>query len=157
MYLCAAPKGFAPFWSENGCRLCSFWSGIGYGFWGHYGPGLKTGVKNDTFLVWNRVRTWRTGRHTPTKNSQKCPLGYLGFRKMLLKINILSCLSEQRESSVINRFLQSRLPTRILKCFAPFITFQLSSTLTQVRRWWPSGQLNSTEVRSTQIAIWLVS
>ena len=22
---------FAPFWSENGYRLCSFWSGIGYG------------------------------------------------------------------------------------------------------------------------------
>ena len=27
------PKGriFAPFWSENGYRLCSFWSEIGYG------------------------------------------------------------------------------------------------------------------------------
>ena len=24
-----------------------------------------------TFLVWKRVRIWRTGRHTPTKNSQE--------------------------------------------------------------------------------------
>ena len=23
------------------------------------------------FLVWNRLRVWRTGRHTPTKNSQE--------------------------------------------------------------------------------------
>ena len=26
-----------------------------------------------TFLVWNRVRIWRTGRHTLTKNSQEYP------------------------------------------------------------------------------------
>ena len=32
---------------------------------------LKKGVENDIFLVWNRVRIWRTGRHTPTKNSQE--------------------------------------------------------------------------------------
>ena len=25
------------------------------------------------FLVWNRVRIWRTGRHTPTKNFQEYP------------------------------------------------------------------------------------
>ena len=33
------PKGMvcAPFWSENGYRLCPFWSGIGYGFRGNYG------------------------------------------------------------------------------------------------------------------------
>ena len=33
-----APKGkdFVPFWSENGYRPCSFWSGIGYGFQGNY-------------------------------------------------------------------------------------------------------------------------
>ena len=32
--VCAAPSGrvFAPFWSENGYTLCSFSSGIGYGF-----------------------------------------------------------------------------------------------------------------------------
>ena len=32
IYVCAAPKGrgFAPFLSENGYRLCPFWSGIGY-------------------------------------------------------------------------------------------------------------------------------
>ena len=35
-YLCATLKGFAWFWSENGCRLCSFWSAIEYGFRGHY-------------------------------------------------------------------------------------------------------------------------
>ena len=28
-------------------------------------------VKNDIFLVWNRVRIWRTGRHTSTENSQE--------------------------------------------------------------------------------------
>ena len=38
----------------------------GYGFWR---PGLKTGV------VWNRVKIWRTGRHTPNKNSQEYPPG----------------------------------------------------------------------------------
>ena len=34
--VCAAPKGrgFAPFWSVNGYRLCLFWPGIGYGFQG---------------------------------------------------------------------------------------------------------------------------
>ena len=26
-------------------------------------------------LVWNRARIWRTGRHTPTKNSQEYPPG----------------------------------------------------------------------------------
>ena len=36
-YLCATLKGFAWFWTENECRLWSFWSGIGYGFRGHYG------------------------------------------------------------------------------------------------------------------------
>ena len=32
--VCSAPNGmvFAPFWSENGLRLCSFWSGIGIVF-----------------------------------------------------------------------------------------------------------------------------
>ena len=34
---------------------------------------LKTGVENLHFLVWNRVRIWGTGRHTPTKNSQEYP------------------------------------------------------------------------------------
>ena len=28
-----------------------------------------------TFLVWKMVRIWRTGRHTPTKNSQEYPPG----------------------------------------------------------------------------------
>ena len=34
--VCAALKGrgFAPFWSVNGYRLCLFWPGIGYGFQG---------------------------------------------------------------------------------------------------------------------------
>ena len=32
--VCSTPKGmvFAPFWSENGLRLCPFWSGIGIVF-----------------------------------------------------------------------------------------------------------------------------
>ena len=29
------------------------------------------GVENYIFLVWNRIRIWRTGRQTPTKNSQE--------------------------------------------------------------------------------------
>ena len=35
----AVPSGrvFAPFWFENGYTLCSFWSGIVYGFRGNYG------------------------------------------------------------------------------------------------------------------------
>ena len=35
----AAPSGrvFTPFWCENVNTLCSFWSGIGYGFRGNYG------------------------------------------------------------------------------------------------------------------------
>ena len=39
IYVCAAPKGrgFAPFLSENGYRLCPFWSGIGYGNRANYG------------------------------------------------------------------------------------------------------------------------
>ena len=46
------PKGgvFAPFWSENGYRLCSIWSGIGYGFrtevaWGQAGAVGRKGKK----------------------------------------------------------------------------------------------------------------
>ena len=35
-------------------------------------PDLKTGVELH-FWVWNRVRIWRTGRHTLTKNSQEYP------------------------------------------------------------------------------------
>ena len=37
--MCRFSKGrvFAPFWSENGYRLSSFWSGIWYGFQGSYG------------------------------------------------------------------------------------------------------------------------
>ena len=31
------------------------------------------GVENYIFFVWNRVRIWRTGRHTPTKNYQEYP------------------------------------------------------------------------------------
>ena len=33
----------------------------------------ENGCGNWHFLVWNRVRIWRTGRHTPTKNSQEYP------------------------------------------------------------------------------------
>ena len=105
---------FAPFWSENGFRICPFWSGNGYGFRGNYGSvwtiyrfnsnwvnkkekcanskwisgdflvavliyvkTLKVRSENGCekwhFLVWNRVRIWRTGRHTPTKNFQEYP------------------------------------------------------------------------------------
>ena len=30
-----------------------------------------------TFFVWNRVRIWRTGWHSPTKNSQEYPWGQI--------------------------------------------------------------------------------
>ena len=33
----------------------------------------ENGCGNWHFSVWNRVRIWRTGRHTPTKNSQEYP------------------------------------------------------------------------------------
>ena len=49
----------------------------------------------------------------------------LFFAVYSLQINILCCLSEQRELSVINGFLQSRLPPMTLKCFTRFITFEL--------------------------------
>ena len=56
------------------------------------GPGLKTSMdfrvlvwkrvwKNCICLVRNRVRIWRTGRHTPTKNSQEYRAGDDGKRE----------------------------------------------------------------------------
>ena len=48
----------------------------GHGF---VGPGLETGVKNDGFWSENRVRIWRIGRHTPTKNSQEYPPPHPGL------------------------------------------------------------------------------
>ena len=52
-----------------------------------YRPGLKMGmdfsglvwkrVWKMTFLVWNRVRIWGTGRHAPTRNFQGYPPGFL--------------------------------------------------------------------------------
>ena len=42
-------------WSENGCEK---WR----------------------FLVWNRVKIWGTGRHTPTKSPQEYPLGVLHLK-----------------------------------------------------------------------------
>ena len=46
---------------------------------------LKTGLKNSIFLVWNRVRIWRTGRHTPTKNSR----GYPALRQSAFRFGII--------------------------------------------------------------------
>ena len=96
--LCAAPTGtvFGSFWSENGYTLFPFWSGFGYGFQGNYGSvwkylsfqfkmnkkeieicqiemHLKKFFVCALILVWYSVRIWRTGRHTPTKNSQEYP------------------------------------------------------------------------------------
>ena len=36
-HICANGQGFGPFRSENGYRLCPFWSGMGYGFRGNCG------------------------------------------------------------------------------------------------------------------------
>ena len=33
----------------------------------------EIGYGKKDFLVWNRVRIWRTGRHTPNKNSEEYP------------------------------------------------------------------------------------
>ena len=41
--------------------------------------GLKSENGKMTILVWNRVRIWRIGRHTPTKNSQDYPPPPPGF------------------------------------------------------------------------------
>ena len=38
------------------------------------------GVNKDIFWVWNRVRNWTTGRHTPTKNSQEYPSGFALYK-----------------------------------------------------------------------------
>ena len=43
---------------------------MGMNFRGQFWKGVW---KKKTFLVWNRVRIWRTGRPTPTKNSQEYP------------------------------------------------------------------------------------
>ena len=75
LLVCAAPKGvcvffFAPFWSEFGyANFCQVWKRIWIlEVWSEKGCG-KWHV-----LVWNRVRIWRTGRHTPTKYSHEYPL-----------------------------------------------------------------------------------
>ena len=34
--------------------------------------GLKTNVENDVFRSKKKVRIWRTGQHTPNKNSDDC-------------------------------------------------------------------------------------
>ena len=38
------------------------------------------GVNEDIFWVWNRVRNWTTGQHTPTKNSQEYPSGFAVYK-----------------------------------------------------------------------------
>ena len=93
LLVCAAPNGvcvcviiffFAPFWSEfvyaNFCPvwiwrvwILEVWSENRCGKW--------------HVLVWNRVRIWRSGRHTPTKYSQEYPLpGNLGGNWALIYV-----------------------------------------------------------------------
>ena len=40
----------------------------------------KNGCGKWHFWGWNRVRIWRTGRHTPTKNIQEYPPGRVTYR-----------------------------------------------------------------------------
>ena len=60
--------------------------------------GSENGCGKWYFLVWNRIRIWRTGRHIPTKNSQENPSGKYG-RNMIAQdkfgryINNFSLLS----------------------------------------------------------------
>ena len=49
------------------------------------------------FLVWNRVKIWRIGWHTPTKNFQEYPPGNPGFGKPCTK-------------KIIKRFWAAHLP-----------------------------------------------
>ena len=69
---CAAPKGrvFAPFWSENGYRLCSFWPGNGYTFQANYG----------------NVRTYILFKfHMSKKETKICGFG-MDFKKSFLLV-----------------------------------------------------------------------
>ena len=74
---------FAPFWSEFGDgNFCQVWKRVWIlEVWSEKGSG-KWHV-----LVWNRVRIWRSGLHTPTRNSQEYPLpGNLGGNWALIYV-----------------------------------------------------------------------
>ena len=64
----------------------------GYGF---QRSGLKVGVENDIFVVWNRVRILTTRWHAPTKNSQEYPPPPGGVRELqivvLYNLMVSSC------------------------------------------------------------------
>ena len=42
-----------------------------------YSKSEARSLENDKSLAWNRFRMWRTGRHTPSKNSQEYPSGMI--------------------------------------------------------------------------------
>ena len=67
-------------------------------------PGLRTGMKFRgqvwkqvwKMTLWNRIRIWRTGWHTPTKNSQEYPPGLSGKASL----GVWSCLPPNHPKSV---------------------------------------------------------
>ena len=50
------------------------------------------------FLVWNRVRIWGTGRHTPTKNSQEFP-------RVLVADWVKQCIKQKAYVAVILKLI----------------------------------------------------
>ena len=70
-------------------------------------PGLKTGGEIDIFVC-NRVR--RTGRHTPTKNTQECPLpGTCGRGQKQLYFHDIAPLSVLTSVILLGRSSRSLL------------------------------------------------
>ena len=67
--------------------------------------GQRKGVKSDIFLVWNRVRIWRTARHTLTKNSQEYSNTKKPFVDRVLPLFSQVPLIKKKFSEYIQRFL----------------------------------------------------
>ena len=66
--------------------------GLNFTMFRETGPRSENGCKKIWhFFIWNRVKIWRTGRHTPTKNSQEKPLG--GHSCLVHFINITNYAS----------------------------------------------------------------
>jgi len=68
-------------WNKKEVEICESWNDVIISAWIiALSKNLEVRSENgcETFLVWNRVRIWRTGRHTPTNNSQEYPPRYLG-------------------------------------------------------------------------------
>ena len=115
-------------------------------------PGLKTililkvqsenGCGEFHFLVRNRVRIWRTGRHTPTKNSQGYPPGTrINSRFHVNDIN----------SFALNLALKQRLQaTRKWPIESPIERFHMTSR----RPYWCSKTMKRRSCWCTKTILW---